>query len=75
MFLQKQQQNKAAMLDHGLAFLIIVTLVLISEQRLVVLHLGPGSHGARRGSKNDCDDYKGGNYRHGYDFSQRERLT
>lgn len=63
-------------LDNRLAFVAVVALVLVPEQGLVALHLvRPGTHGARGGSENGCDDHKGSYYCHGDDFSQGERLT
>lgn len=63
-------------LDYGLAFVIVIPLVLIPEQRLVALHLvRSGAHGTCGGSKNDCDHHQGSNYCNGEDFSQSERLT
>lgn len=60
----------------GLAFLVVVPLVLIPEQRLVTLHpVRPGAQGACGGGEDDGDDHKGSDYRHGDDFSQSERLS
>ena len=67
---------QTALLDHRLAFVIVVPLVLIPKQRLAALHLvGPGTEGACGGGENDSDDHKGSNYRHSYDLSQSESLT
>lgn len=63
-------------LNNRLAFVAVVALVLVPEQRLVALHLvRPGTHGARGGGENGCDDHQGSYYRYGDDFSQGERLT
>lgn len=62
--------------DHRLAFIVAVPLVLIHEQRLVALTLvRPGTHGTGGGGENNRNHDEGSDYRHGYDFSQSERLT
>lgn len=69
-------EEEALDLNHRLAFAIVVSLVLIAEQRLETVHLvRPGSDDACCSCKNDCDDHKSGHYRHGDDFSQSEGLT
>lgn len=63
-------------LYNRLAFLIIVALVLIPEQRLVaLLPVRPGTHSTRGESENDRDDHKGSDYGHGYYFAQGEIFT
>ena len=67
---------KHGFLHHGLAFVIVIPLVLVPQQRLVALHLvRSGTHGTRGGRENDCDDHEGGDYGYGDDFGQSESLT
>lgn len=66
---------QTATLDYRLAFVVVVPLVLIPEQRLVALHpVGPGTHGAGGGSEKEGHDHEGSDYCYGYDFSHSESL-
>ena len=65
----------AAMSDYGLAFVVVVTLVLFPEQRLSAIHLGPGAHGARGDGENDRHDDQGRHDANGDDLGQSKGLS
>lgn len=63
-------------LDYRLAFVVIIALVLIPEQRLVDLHLlVSDTHKTSGGGEDEGHHHKGGNYGYGYYFCQRERCA
>ena len=65
----------AAISDYGLAFAVVVTLVLFPEQRLAAIHLGPGAHDARGDGENDRHDDQGRHDADGDDLGQSEGLS